>query len=545
MAKQITQLPHFAPVRLDMLIPVVDSTLGSAGSGYATIGDLFLGHDYVLNVKNYGAQGNSITDDTAAFNAWIAALNFQATNFGSAAGYIPAGVYMIPAGLTQAITSSSISIEGAGDTSTIIRGNTGSMFRFGSSVSGLIVDLTVKKLSVRYVFAAPAAATDIVFRCENAARISVSDVYLEYAPRVAYLGESAARYASGISFRNVRGSVNNHGQPAISCRYGAGLTLTDCSMYVAGPLAPVNPAAMTTVAGTVFIDCSTNAGAFWDTIMLNGGLFERFDYGIYVRATAGVVYQAINAIGTFFDYCATTAVYLEAAVGGAVSNVLLDSCWLVGWSGACLDLQGVGSMNGVTLNNSDCLLTSLAHVNNNYTGTAQKHLKITNNRFSACNRVGLANASIFMNPGTKGFTITGNTGNFDTTSAGFPFRAPWGIQILADCDDYLVADNRMEGSAGGYIISANAVGSSLRRVRNNVGSGYAGAFAIALPASTVAYVNKTPHDIEVFITGGTVTVIKKNAITTGMITGMLLLSPNDSFAVTYTVAPSVVANVLA
>jgi len=57
----------------------------------------------VVSVKDFGAKGDVTTDDTAAFNAWLAAL-VKATVFGGeerrAIGFIPAGTYKISSTLT-------------------------------------------------------------------------------------------------------------------------------------------------------------------------------------------------------------------------------------------------------------------------------------------------------------------------------------------------------------------------------------------------------------------------------------------------------------
>lgn len=60
----------------------------------------------------------------------------------------------------------------------------------------------------------------------------------------------------------------------------------------------------------------------------------------------------------------------------------------------------------------------------------------------------------------------------------------------------------------------------------------------AIPASTVAAVNNSPHTMWVEITGGTVTVVAVDGSTTGRTSGAFFLRPGSSIAITYSVVPT-------
>jgi hypothetical protein len=63
--------------------------------------------------------------------------------------------------------------------------------------------------------------------------------------------------------------------------------------------------------------------------------------------------------------------------------------------------------------------------------------------------------------------------------------------------------------------------------------------APALASSTVAMENTSGYPVEVNITSGTVTVVKKNGVTlTGVTSGRVTLRPNATVAITYSVAPT-------
>ena len=77
-----------------------------------------------------------------------------------------------------------------------------------------------------------------------------------------------------------------------------------------------------------------------------------------------------------------------------------------------------------------------------------------------------------------------------------------------------------------------------------IGTNYtAAAFAITPPASLVAYQNTTGYPLDVIISSGTVTAIEfsrdgVNWYVSGLIAGVITLSPLDRVRVTYTVVPT-------
>ena len=90
--------------------------------------------DIYFDVKNYGAVGNGIADDTTACQAAIAA----ATSAGGGVVYFPPGNYLISSALS--VTSASVDIIGAGNATTITQSNvTANGVAFGSSTAGNLI----------------------------------------------------------------------------------------------------------------------------------------------------------------------------------------------------------------------------------------------------------------------------------------------------------------------------------------------------------------------------------------------------------------------
>jgi hypothetical protein len=122
---------------------VTDYNQGGAGAVTRTVQARL--QDYV-SVKDFGAVGDGVTDDTTAFNAAMAAVNFPVfnpeglTEYGGGTLYIPAGVYAV-SGL---IVPFGVSLCGEGMRNTVIK-HTG---------SGVAVDtthaLTRRKVAVEF-----------------------------------------------------------------------------------------------------------------------------------------------------------------------------------------------------------------------------------------------------------------------------------------------------------------------------------------------------------------------------------------------------------
>jgi hypothetical protein len=110
------------------------------------------------------------------------------------------------------------------------------------------------------------------------------------------------------------------------------------------------------------------------------------------------------------------------------------------------------------------------------------------------------------------------------------------------------------GAAGGNVVEANtltnassiapsvaaiATAGAASIVRANIGYNPVGALtAPAVPATNVALVNPFNVDCSVFVTGGTVTAIAVNGVTTGLTTGQFWVPAGGKITLTYSAAPT-------
>lgn len=166
--------------------------------------------ELVFNVKDYGAQGNGATNDTAAINAAIAAMPSIANTFGGVAGvlFFPAGRYLTDGGHTIP-SDKRMQVRGAGPYVSIIQQR-----------SGATSDLMTIKASNSGV----TALTLTGQRSGTASDLLVLDVAYSYARNVTInsaagngitIGKTSSAIAHRLTEVNIR-SCKGYGVQVIS-----------------------------------------------------------------------------------------------------------------------------------------------------------------------------------------------------------------------------------------------------------------------------------------------------------------------------------------
>jgi len=489
------------------------------------------------NVKDFGAVGDGLVDDTAAFNAAIAFANAKGgTDRANALGttiYIPDGRYRITAALNP-VTVSYVLFSGSGvGGCTLVLPTATNAFTFKGIPGGYtVVGGGIQNVKIEY--ASDPTGGSVAF-IDYAFQLSFSNITFERCGTFLRLGETSARVAGGISVTNIAGSTANSGLPFFHVRYGAGLFVDNCRVFVRGVVAPINPNPMTTVPGTIAFNCGSG---FWDTLQVTNSVFERFDVGFSIDAGAGVVVQNIFFDNTIFDYCRRFGFYLNASgVGAAISCVRVGpTCWYNSWEESSVFMNN----NGGYLDNCHfsgvCAISGLYSVYYNIANALNN--SFTDLIVNGANRLGTVNSCLQFQSNSTGFTVQNIKGNNDP-SVGW-VRPSYGIVVNADCDRYTVTNCALYGPIGGYSVATNTSGSKNRRFSNNINAGYAVTSIVAVPASTVRYTNTTPFVEEWQFFGGTITGgYDKNGIG---LPGALpyvtfTLQPGETYAVGYSVAP--------
>jgi len=594
-----------------VLLEVVGLAALSAGSGSALVGYLapWLGAVVrllsarlgdVVSIKDFGAVGDGVTDDTAAFNLAIAYANAKGgvdrANIIGTNIFLPQGRY--PIGQLNPVTVSGVQFSGPGPMggTVLLHSFNGATFRWSGPVGDTIVGGGLTGVHHEYLATPPASACLVEVSRANA--LDFSGWHFFNVACALRLGTGADAIAAGLVANTWTGGVANMDTPLIDLRYGAGFEGVGHYVFVSGVVTPplqnatftnASPVAtmastagffagqdiigtarvpggttvvsvdsptqitmsanatssgtawlsgdMTTVPGRVYIRGTVG---FWDTCQISNSLIERFDQGIGLGAGSGQVYQHFCLSNVTIDYTRRHCIYGETSAGGVINSVSSDNlCWFVSWETAALQMVGTaGTMDDWNLQGKVPISGAEAL---SYNVSAAKRCNFSL-AAGGVNRLQGAPAALYFVPGSKGFTAIGCTGNDDVTALGLPFRADWGITLGADCDEYVVTGNRMSG-VGGFLnwFAGNTTGSAKRQISANGDPGYAAQQTggiYVLPASGAAFTNTNGFAVEVIISGGTVTQIAKNGVNTGLTSGVFLIGPGETLTPTYSVAPT-------
>lgn len=491
-----------------------------------------------VSVKDFGAVGDGVTDDTAAFNKSIAWANSK--NGDDRSGilgstiYIPEGRYKITTALNP-ITVSGVTFVGASKTSAVLLLSVnGAAFTFGN---GTLTPVGGGIRSVKIEYPSGPVGAALIVDIDRAFSLDFEDMMLQDIGTFLRLGtSSSSRIAGGIIVRNVQAAVGNDGLPVFDLRYGAGLTVSDCQMFVSGVLPPVNPASMTTVYGTSVFKCDTG---FWDTLQVTNCIFERFDGGVVCTADSGMVYQNFFFTNVIMDYFRRWPFYLESKTGGVISGIRCDSnCWYVSWEESCVDIQGaLGFCDNLYFAGTMPIAGKYAIFANT---PNSKSIVIEAVEVGAPNRLGTVDAAVNFATLSRGFSVLGCKGNFDLTGSGSPWRANYGISVGADCTSYQITNCFFDGVIGGYAEGAHTVVGA-RITFNNNNANYAGyQSGITVAASGVDYTNTSSYTQEWTLIGGTLTGnYLKNGVSLGQPSfATITIHPNETLRATYSSAPT-------
>lgn len=518
---------------------MIGYTLNVAGAMNRSLLDKFLEQ---MTVKDFGAVGDGIATEDTAINLYIAYSNSRGgDDYGNITGTtlkFPDGRYKIAAQLTT-ITRSGCEIVGASRQGTVFLLPVGvyGVFKFGDGgVTASVVGGGISNCKLEYLTTPNTSSAVVV--ADQAFRLQFTNMLWVNIGVFMQMGTSASRICGGVTMDNITGSLANvSGIPVFDLAWGAGLLQTNIALFVAGVLAPIHPAAMTTAANrNVF----NGVKGFWDTVLNSNCIFERFDYGVNVTAASGMVYQNMFFSGNVtFDYIKTTVFQLSAAVGGVCSKIKADG-WFTSWEGPCINIVG-GGYNDNHSFKGEVPIAGQEAVSYVVAGPRMNYFEL---EIGGVNRVATpSNAAMNFVSTATGFIVRGCRGNEDNTGAGTPWRAQHGIRILANSDDYLVDGNKMAGSVGAYYIEANTAASGKRRVSSNTAANYATVAAWPLSASGLPTYNYSPFVIQVTISGGVVTgTTSQNGVAIGG--SNFTLDPGEYITVSYSSTPNSYAKTL-
>lgn len=474
-------------------------TISKTGITTRTVSNILI-QDVQVSVTEYGAKGDGTTDDLTAIQAAIDAVSTA----GGGTVTFPVGTFLVSGSIEY---KSNITILGAGRGATIIKLKSGSTL---DSAHGIIQPTGYATLP----------ATGWYTNNTTFAHFSINGNIAGNGGHT-YEGITLAGAKNSLCYDVEAyncGECGFHGQVSNS---GSDLKQAVCFQ---GCVAHDNTADGFQVGGAMVSDCYAynNGGSGFDSV------------GNFVTGSGIAIYtQIVNCRAEANSAGGITAVLQS----GPHIHTLISNCVAYGNTGkgiaaamkyttiANCDSQ-YNTEDGIYIQFDRCSVTGGRSCNNGQSSTGA-----TNFRSGVCIVGGLNYINV------TGVTCTDEQGS-PTQQYGVAFTAPGSgsNNVLADC-----------------ILSGNAVQATYQltsatdwRVINNVGVNPIGPFNgtapapanPSVPATTVAQTNNYGYPCLVTISGGTVTVIKINSVTTGLTSGAFTVGAGETIAITYSVAPT-------
>jgi len=204
----------------------------------------------VVNVKDFGAVGDGVTDDTAAFNSIIALANSSANGI---AAKIPAGIYRITSNLTT--INKPLSWFGSGRSTTRLNFENCNGFRYDlSAQSRTFINCTVSNVSIL-----TNSNTHTGFYFKGKQTFAPHDAVLAFNG-VSF--DSVTRYISG-------GASTNEWATGLFIEDADEIVLEDC--YIRGSDNNTYYATRTSSTGVKIIDCTGFKANFCNLYLMGTG----------------------------------------------------------------------------------------------------------------------------------------------------------------------------------------------------------------------------------------------------------------------------------
>jgi hypothetical protein len=313
-----------------------------------------------VSVKDFGAVGNGVADDTAAFAAAVA-------SFGVIGGavYVPPGTYKVTSQIT--LSAPTLIIGAGAKASTIKTANaTGNVILFDVAycqVEKICFDSSVVRTGGSYIamsknvirsrvrdFTMLNGYTGIAATCVDSVWIDTGDIFDTTAGGygIRLIGDGVTPAGNDIYINKITMSGNaNLAAAGIQITNNGAINITDCDIIRHGDGIRIEP----------------GAGEVATSIYIENTYFDTSTNGMWVVPGAGGTVQGVRAVGTWFGN--QTGYGVVCAAGGgtcggielisphvsdnATGGILLNGCVDFHMVGGYISATTAGVGNGVTV----------------------------------------------------------------------------------------------------------------------------------------------------------------------------------------------------
>jgi len=496
---------------------VADVTKGAALMGYklnaaGTVGRALTAKLLErVSVKDFGAVGDGVADDTSAIQA---AVNW-AQSAANREIHFPAGRYNVSSTITVTPTFPGfLSFKGAGRATTIVHAVVGPLFQFNGTMDYLTVsDLRIlsstaksNKLHAGFYFPDGNTHSDFV--------------------NVTYDSDSNA--TMGASFYYCEQDKTNDTVSFVNCiaicrtccyQIGAGSSIFWHGGRCIGQWPTVN--------GTGILFTGGNGGCWmWatDTIQL--------EYGVRVQRLTATSNREIFAVHAAFDSCRINFSQEDQ------SYVSILGCWAASAKDYGIQFAGESDAAIMTISGGTVFNSGGGAVG----GGASIGLRYNGRGALFCNGV------VFRNNLGRAIYCENDLPSVYGVIENCQFRdngANGDYQVYLTGNKVFRNNYLNVAASGASAVQRDITGRSRLRISNNIGfQGISLVTPPSFPASGVAATNDTGVAATLYLRGGTATSVQKNGTFIYDIVGggnanvNIRLRPGDTFTVNYTVAPS-------
>lgn len=400
---------------------------------------IYISNNTVANVKNFGAKGDGVTDDTAAFNA---SMTFAAAN-GNMYVYVPAGTYLV---------SSTVSVPAYCG----FFGTGGSQIRFtGAGVCfycGTVVSASYK-MAIRDLRIILIAITSTAIQLDNSIQSEVKNVYIEGPVSSFSTRTNVGVLITGDQIDNFYNSIQN-----VNCNH----------IHIGYKVLRVSNASASWPTIQEFINCNsfgdkssgdvTSAGFYFEgreagsDSVITGGNVENCQTGVQCVGAIGSQTGALLSLGLRFENN-TVDIAFDGNIGSSFTSATLSYSKITGTSISSnyLQVRDNPAVTGI-IGLGTLFLNSFADVRWSVNGSLSRNFFLTETNGSPVTNT--YNGSLKFQAGSGSATWGGSFELFGGSNATLPGGV--GVGLAGATSQFVISDGFPSSGSFYWRYSANA-----------------------------------------------------------------------------------------